>query len=86
MRLGADAKVLAKVILTLLALGVVLAGCDQNVVRVSTAERWDDRKEIKVDPTARPLAGGAPDLAGGAIPGMEGKVPPFIKVFFMIFW
>jgi hypothetical protein len=83
MRPAVDAKISTKTILMLVALAVLLAGCDQNVVRLSTGERFEDAPPIKVDPNARPLAGGAPDLAGGAIPGMEGKVPPFIKVFFM---
>ena len=64
----------------LLSLVVVLAGCDQNVTRVSGNERWEDRKPIKVDPNAKPLAGG--NAGEGAMPGM-GKVPPFVKVFFM---
>lgn len=62
-------------------LAVVLAGCDQNVTRVSGAERFEDAPPIKVDPAARPLAG-APGLSGDAT-GMDGKVPPFVKVFFM---
>src|SRR5262245_52224030 len=65
----------------LLFLIVLLSGCDQNVTRVSAGERIEDAPPIKVDPAERPLAGAA--NSGAAIPGMEGKVPPFIKVFFM---
>src|SRR4026207_613564 len=72
-----------KIITLLVLLAVLMAGCDQNVTRVGGGERLEDAPPIKVDPAARPLAGAAPDLAAGAIPGMEGKVPPFIKVFFM---
>jgi len=63
---------------------LLLAGCDQNVVRVSGGEKLEDAPPITVDPSARPLAvpeGAGP--AGDAIPGMEGKTPPFLKVFFM---
>jgi hypothetical protein len=65
----------------LLCLGLVLAGCDQNVTRVGGNERWEDAAPIKVDPKAKPLAG-AGGAGEGAVPGM-GKVPPFVKVFFM---
>ncbi|HTG73288.1 MAG TPA: hypothetical protein VMB70_05945 [Terriglobia bacterium] len=64
-----------------LPLLLLLAGCDQNVTRVSSGERFEDAPPLSVDPEARPLAGAEPDL--NAIPGMEGKVPPFVKVFFM---
>lgn len=67
----------------LLSLTVLLAGCDQNVTRVGGGERFEDAPPIKVDPDAKPLAGAAAPLSGDAIPGMEGKVPPFVKVFFM---
>jgi len=61
---------------------LLLAGCDQNVTRVGGNERLEDAAPIKVDPNAKPLAGGAD--ATGALPAMPaGKVPPFIKVFFM---
>jgi hypothetical protein len=73
-----------KQILFLLSLLLLLAGCDQNVARVSTGERLEDAPPISVDPAARPLATpAAPELTGDAIPGMEGKIPPFLKVFFM---
>jgi len=68
----------------LLSVLLLLAGCDQNVVRVSTGEKLEDAPPINVDPAARPLATpAAPELTGDAIPGMEGKIPPFMKVFFM---
>ena len=70
--------------LILVSLIVLLAGCDQNVARVGGGERLEDAPPINVDPEARPLAGAAaPELPGDAIPGMEGRVPPFLKVFFM---
>ena len=72
-----------KRILFVAALVALLVGCDQNVTRVSTGERFEDAPPIAVDPEARPLAGAAPALTTDQIPGMEGKVPPFIKVFFM---
>ncbi len=70
-------------ILLFLPLFLLLAGCDQNVTRVSGGEKFEDAPPINVDPEARPLAGAEPALTGDAIPGMEGKVPPFVKVFFM---
>ena len=73
-----------RTILILVSLIILLAGCDQNVARVSGGERLEDAPPINVDPEARPLAGAAaPELPGDAIPGMEGRVPPFLKVFFM---
>jgi hypothetical protein len=72
-----------KKILFVAALVALLVGCDQNVTRVSTGERFEDAPPITVDPEARPLGGAAPDLTTDQIPGMEGKVPPFVKVFFM---
>jgi hypothetical protein len=66
-----------------LSLLLLVAGCDQNVARVSTGERLEDAPPITVDPAARPLGGAAPELTADQIPGMEGKVPPFVKVFFM---
>ena len=73
-----------RTILILVSLIILLAGCDQNVARVSGGERLEDASPIEVDPEARPLAGGAvPELPADAIPGMEGRVPPFLKVFFM---
>jgi len=66
-----------------LSLVLLLLGCDQNSTRVSSGERLEDAPPIQVDPNARPLAGSAAPFSGDAIPGMEGKVPPFIKVFFM---
>jgi hypothetical protein len=62
---------------------LLLAGCDQNVTRVGGNERLEDAPPIKVDPNAKPLAGAAGPISGDEIPGMEGKVPPFVKVFFM---
>jgi len=67
----------------LVSLALLLAGCDQNVTRVSGNERFENAPPIKVDPAARPLAGAAVPPGGDAIPGMAGKVPPFVKVFFM---
>jgi hypothetical protein len=64
-----------------LSLAIFLVGCDQNVRRVGGNERLEDAPPIKVDPNARPLA-----VGGGteeAMPGREGKIPPFHKVFFM---
>ena len=72
-----------KTICLLLSLILLLVACDQNVTRVSTGERLEDAPTITVDPAARPLAGAAPELTPDQIPGMEGKVPPFVKVFFM---
>ena len=72
-----------KTIALTVLMAVLLVGCDQNVTRVSGGERWEDAPPIKVDPAARPLAGSTAPLSGDQIPGMEGKVPPFIKVFFM---
>ena len=73
-----------KKVFVVLFLLLLLAGCDQNVERVSGGERLEDAPPIKVDPDARPLATpAAPQLTGDAIPGMEGKIPPFVKVFFM---
>jgi hypothetical protein len=73
-----------KAIVMLLTLILLLAGCDQNVTRVGGNERLEDAPPIKVDPNAKPLAGAAGPMGGGEeIPGMEGKVPPFVKVFFM---
>ena len=72
-----------RTIVFLLSLTLLLAGCDQNVTRVGGNERLEDAAPIKVDPAAKPLAGSAVPLGGEPIPGMEGKVPPFIKVFFM---
>ena len=72
-----------KIVVMLILLAALLAGCDQNVTRVSGGERLEDAKEIQVDPAARPLAGAAPELSADAIERMEGKVPPFVKVFFM---
>lgn len=70
--------------LTVLCLSLVLLiGCDQNSTRVNTGERLEDAAPIKVDPNARPLAGAASPVSGEEIPGMEGRVPPFVKVFFM---
>jgi hypothetical protein len=70
--------------LTVLCLSLILLliACDQNSDRVGSGERWEDKPPIKVDPNARPLAGAEPP-AGEEIPGMEGRVPPFVKVFFM---
>ena len=67
---------------SLLAL-LLLLGCDQNSSRVNTGERLEDAAPIKTDPNAKPLAGATSPLTGEEIPGMEGKVPPFLKVFFM---
>src|SRR6186997_1622804 len=73
-----------KKVFAILFLLLLLAGCDQNVERVSGGERLEDAPPIQVDPDARPLATpAAPQLTGQAIPGMEGKIPPFVKVFFM---
>ena len=73
-----------KKVFVVLFLLLLLAGCDQNVERVSGGERLEDAPPIQVDPDARPLATpAAPQLTGDAIPGMEGKIPPFVKVFFM---
>ena len=72
-----------KTSLVLVCLTLLLAGCDQNVARVSGGERFEDAPPINVDPDAKPLAGVTPASADEAIPGMEGKVPPFLKVFFM---
>ena len=72
-----------KTILMVMLVSLLFAGCDQNVTRVGGGERWEDAPPIKVDPGARPLAGGPAPLSGEEIPGMEGKVPPFVKVFFM---
>ena len=68
-----------KKILLLLTPALLLAGCDQNVTRVGGNERLEDAPPIKVDPNAKPLAGAAAE----GMPAMKGKVPPFIKVFFM---
>jgi hypothetical protein len=67
-----------------LSLAILLAGCDQNATRVGGNERLEDAPPIKVDPNDRPLAGVAPPLSDEAMPpGMEGRIPPFHKVFFM---
>jgi hypothetical protein len=76
-------KKVKKTIVLLMLLTALATGCDQNVTRVGGGERWEDAPPIKVDPEARPLAGGASPLGGEQIPGMEGKIPPFVKVFFM---
>ena len=67
----------------LLSLTLLLASCDQNVTRVGGNERLENAPPIKVDPNAKPLAGAAAGLSADGIPAMPGKVPPFIKVFFM---
>jgi len=73
-----------KKVFVVLFLLLLLAGCDQNVERVTGGERLEDAPPIQVDPADRPLATpAAPALTGDAIPGMEGKIPPFVKVFFM---
>ncbi len=72
-----------KSLVVLLTLILLLTGCDQNVTRVGGNERLEDAPPIKVDPNAKPLAGAAMPVGGEEIPGMEGKVPPFVKVFFM---
>ena len=72
-----------KKLVSVVLLAAFAAGCDQNVTRVSGGESLEDAAPIKVDPDARPLAGNAPALSDEQIPGMEGKVPPFLKVFFM---
>ena len=72
-----------KSLVVLLTSLLLLAGCDQNVTRVGGNERLEDAPPIKVDPNAKPLAGAAMPVGGEEIPGMEGKVPPFVKVFFM---
>jgi hypothetical protein len=72
--------VIRKTALLLLSLAVFLTGCDQNVTRVGGNEQFKDAPPIKVDPNAKPLAGAGG--GEGALPGM-GKVPPFVKVFFM---
>lgn len=72
-----------RVIVPWVSLTLLLAGCDQNVTRVGGNERFENAAPITVDPDAKPLAGAAMPLGGDEIPGMEGKVPPFIKVFFM---
>ena len=72
-----------KTILLVMAFSVFVAGCDQNATRVSGGERFEDAAPIKVDPNAKPLAGSPPVFSGEQIPGMEGKIPPFLKVFFM---
>jgi|SRR5688572_11707618 len=60
----------------------LLAGCNQNVTTVGGGERLEDAPPINVDPNARPLA--MPPAAGGeGERGMEGRIPPFMKVFFM---
>jgi hypothetical protein len=61
----------------------VLAACDQNSTRVATGDRIEDAPPIAIDPEAKPLAGAVQPPSGGEIPGMEGRVPPFLKVFFM---
>jgi hypothetical protein len=68
----------------LLSLTLLLPGCDQNVKRVGGNERFEDAPPIKVDPNAKPLAGAAVPVGGEELPpAMQGKVPPFVKVFFM---
>jgi hypothetical protein len=69
--------------LFILSLLLLLTACSQNVTSVSSGERLEDAPPINVDPNARPLAGAAPAMPAEGIPGMEGKVPPFVKVFFM---
>jgi len=61
----------------------LLVGCNQNVTTVNTGERLEDAPPINVNPNDRPLAGPAPEMPGGGERGMEGRVPPFLKVFFM---
>jgi hypothetical protein len=74
----------ARTTVLFLSLAILFAGCDQNVTRVGGNERLEDAPPIKVDPNARPLGGAAPPLSDEAMPpGMEGKIPPFHKVFFM---
>lgn len=65
----------------LLSLLLLLAACDQNVTRVGGNEQFKDAPPINIDPNAKPLAG-AVNAGEGALPGM-GKVPPFVKVYFM---
>ena len=72
-----------RTIVLLLSLTVLLAGCDQNVKRVGGNERLEDAAPIKVDPAAKPLAGTVSPFSTDGIPAMAGKVPPFVKVFFM---
>ena len=63
---------------------LLVAGCNQNVTTVSSGEKLEDAPPINVDPNARPLAGGAvPFSTEGGEREMEGRVPPFLKVFFM---
>jgi hypothetical protein len=70
-----------KTICLLLSLVLLLVACDQNVTRVSTGERLEDAPPIDVAPSALPADAAAE--AFNQIPGMEGRVPPFVKVFFM---
>lgn len=69
---------------------LLLAACDQNVERVSTGERLEDVPSRRVEPSAVPspsTASALPAARMGAedleAQGMRGKVPPFVKVYFM---
>jgi hypothetical protein len=66
-----------------IVLVVLLAGCNQNVTTVSEGEKLEDAPPIEVDPNARPLAGRAVPFSDEQERGMEGRIPPFFKVFFM---
>ena len=67
-----------------IVLVLLFASCNQNVTTVSDGEKLEDAPPIEVDPNARPLAGGAVPFSNDEQPQeMEGRVPPFLKVFFM---
>ena len=62
----------------LIALTLLLSGCNQNMEVVNSGETLDSAPKPVAKSNAKPLAAAAADA--------EGDIPPFVKAFFMHTW
>jgi hypothetical protein len=68
------------IVLNLVLLALALGGCSQNIEVVNSGERLEDSPKPASDPSAAPLA------RPSAPAEEKGKIPPFVKAFFMHTW